>query len=426
MVTYTHPSMNRLRTLFLLLTLLGFASRLMGQARAVTLEQAVETALQNNPGLKAQVAETSAAKYQKRTSVDIPKTQVLWMNGQYNSLNKDNNLTFTQSLPFPTTFAAQSRLGEMRIESSRLKEAVSRNELVYQVRTVYQNLLYLYAQEVLFKKQDSLFTELVRITSLQMATGEGTLLQKTAAETRYNEVQNLLRQNAADRLTYEARLRVLLHAPDPVTTVVQPLVPLSTPLMNDSAQVAQNPTLAYQRSVTEMALQEKKVESNRALPDLTLGYFTQSLVGFQTQPDGTDRYFSSQDRFTGFTVGLAIPIWFVPAHARVKTAGARSDASRFQTQYIERQLQGDWHQAVQQFEKHRNSLTYYQRSALPNADLLLTQSGVSLRAGEISQAEYRLNVQQALGIQEGYLQTVLLYNQSILTLEFLSGTYSKN
>ena len=27
---------------------------------------------------------------------------------------------------------------------------------------------------------------------------------------------------------------------------------------------------------------------------------------------------------------------------------------------------------------------------------------------------------------EGYLQTVLLYNQSILTLEFLSGTYSKN
>lgn len=418
--------MNFRRLLLLIMVGASFPIQLLGQPRAITLAQAEEAALANNPGLKATAAETEAAAYQKRTSVDIPKTQVLWMNGQYNSLNKDNNLTFTQSLPFPTTFSSQAKLGEKRIVSSQYKEASSRNELIYQLRQVYQTLLYLYAREALLKRQDSLFLELVRITTLQLATGEGTQLQKAAAETRHNEVQNQMRQNTADLLTYNAQLNVLVHADDPVTAVSTPFIPLTTTLTSDPSMVSDNPALAYQRSLGEVAAQEKKVEGNRALPDLTLGYFTQSLTGFQTQPDGTDRYFSSSDRFSGFMVGLAVPIWFVPAQARVKSAGARSQAAQYQTQNLQRQLQGQWQQAVQQFEKHRNSLAYYQQSALPNAELLLKQSVISLRAGELSQAEYRLNVQQAISIDEGYIQTVLLFNQSILTLEFLTGAYAKN
>lgn len=399
---------------------------LYGQQRAITLDEAIRTTLHQNPGLKAAASETRAARYQKRTSVDIPKTQLMWMSGQYNSINKDNNLTLTQSLPFPTVFTSQSKLGEIRIESGQFREVAARNELVYQLHLVHQTLQYLYARQQLLLRQDTLFTELVRTTSLQLSAGEGTLLQKTSAETRLNEVKNQLRQNAADQLTYNAQLRVLLNTADEVTLIPVPFVPLSTPLFNDSTQVSNNPQLVYQRSLQSVASQEKRVEANRALPDLTLGYFNQSLIGVQTQLDGTDRYYSSSDRFSGFMLGVSVPIWFVPASARVKAAGARSDAARYNTEQLERQLHGEWNKAIQQFEKYRNTLAYYSSSALPNAELLLKQSVVSFRAGEISQADYRLNVQQALGIQESYIQTVLSYNQSIHTLEFLTGVYSKN
>lgn len=396
------------------------------QVRTVSLEEAIQDALKQNPGLQATRSETEAVRQLKRTAVEIPKLQALWMTGQYNSLNKDNNITLTQGLPFPTVFTSQSKLGSLRIESSQYRETSTRNELIYQVKRIFQTMQFLHAREALLRRQDSLFAELVRTTTVQLATGEGTLLQKTSAETRHNEIRNQIAQNLADQLTARAQLRVLLNADDEVTIAAGDFTPLTTTLANDIGQVSDNPLLAYQRSLSTVAQQEKRVEANRAMPDITVGYFNQSLIGFQTQPDGTDRYFSSNDRFSGFMVGLAIPVWFVPSAARVKAASARSETARLQAVSLEKQLQGEWRQAVQQFEKNNSSLNYYRNSALPNAQLLLRQSTAAFRAGEIGQADFRLNVQQGLAIQEAYLQTLLDYNQSILMLEFLAGTYAKN
>ncbi|MBL7850492.1 MAG: TolC family protein [Cyclobacteriaceae bacterium] len=421
-----YPSIMKLTGTAVILVMLLWTSPARSQARIVSLDEAIRTAVEQNPRLRANASETEAATHLKRTAVDIPKLQAMWMSGQYNSLNKDNNLTITQNLPFPTVFTSQSRLGELRVESSRFREAASRNELIYQVKLVYQALQFLMAREKLLRSQDSLFAELVRTTTLQLATGEGTLLQKTSAETRYNEIKNQMVQNLADQLTFRAQLRVLMNTPDEVSFPTGDFQPMTTSLVDDVGQVSDNPMLAYQQSLSSVAQQEKRVEANRVLPDLTLGYFNQSLIGFQTQPDGTDRLFSADDRFTGFMVGLAIPVWFVSPAARVKAAGARSESARYQAESMEKQLQGEWRQAVQQFEKNNSSLSYYTRSALPNAQLLLRQSTAAFRAGDIGQADFRLNVQQALSIQETYLQTVFDYNKSILMLEFLAGTYSKN
>ena len=426
MIRISHPLVMKLLLAAGVLAALLLPSPGYTQARLVSLEEAIQTAVAQNPSLRAAASETEAVRHLKRTSVEIPKTQALWMSGQYNSLNKDNSITITQSLPFPTVFTSQSRLGELRVKSSQYRELASRNELIYQVKQVCQTLQFLQARERLLRSQDSLFAELVRTTTLQLATGEGTLLQKTSAETRYNEVKNQMVQNLADQLTARAQLRVLMNTTDDVSLLPSDFLPLNTTLVNDLGQVTENPLLAYQQSLSSVAKQEKRVETNRSLPDLSFGYFSQSLIGFQTQPDGTDRYFSADDKFSGFMVGLAIPIWFVPSAARVKAAGAQSESFRLQAESVEKQLQGDWRKAIQQFEKHSGSLRYYRESALPNAQMLLRQSTTAFRAGEIGQADFRLNVQQAISIEESYLQTVLDYNQSVLSLEFLAGTYVKN
>ncbi len=427
MVPITHQLMNRKIWTIVLLAAATSTLRVgHGQGQPITLDQAIRTALQSNLGLQSTALEVDIQGQLKRTATEIPKTQAMLMYGQYNSLNKDNNLTLTQSIPFPTVFASQAKLGTLYVQSSEYRQAISENELTYQVKQVYQMLRYLHAQHALLLRQDSIFADLVRITSLQYKTGESTLLQKTSSETRYNEVQNLIRQNLADQHTYGSQLRILINAPEEIVIVPDPYKPMTTTLVDDSSQVVSNPMLAYQRSLSSIAVQQKRVDSNKALPDLTVGYFNQTLIGFQQQLDGTDRYFSSSDRFSGLLVGVAIPIWFIPAHARVRASSIRSSAAQLNTQYQEKQLYGEWNKAIQQFNKYQNSLAYYDRSALPNAELILRQSNLAYRAGDISQADYRLNLQQALAIEEGYLQTILQYNQSIITLEFLSGTYSKN
>ena len=202
-----------------------------GQGRPITLDEAVQTALKGNLGLQSSALEVDVEKQLKRTATEIPKTQAMLMFGQYNSLNKDNNITLTQSIPFPTVFTSQSKLGTMHVQSSEYKRATSENELTYQVKQVYQTLRYLHAQQALLLRQDSIFADLVRIMSLQHKTGEATLLQKTSSETRYNEVQNLIRQNQADQRTYGSQLQILINAPDEISIVPDRYLPLSTTLV---------------------------------------------------------------------------------------------------------------------------------------------------------------------------------------------------
>ena len=396
------------------------------QPRVVSMDEAIQFALKNNLGLQSTALEVDVEMQRKKASTEIPKTEVMLMVGQINSVLTDNNVQILQTIPFPTVFTSQSKLGELRVQSSKYKKAASENELVFQVKQVYLNLLYLQSQQNLLHRLDSLFSTLVEHAALRYKTGEATLLQKTGVETQYKEVQNLLHENASDQLTNSNQLRILMGEQQDVIAAYQALQPLTTTLFDDIDQITNNPQLEYRRSLTSVAFQEKRVEANNALPDLSFGYFNQNLPGYKQQTDGTNPYFSPGYRFNGFMVGISVPIWFAPNSARIKSSTLRATSTRLNTDYYEKQLSGEWQKAVQQFHKQQRSLDYYKQSALPNAELILHQSQKSYDAGEIGQADYRLNLQQVLSIEENYLETLLQYNYCIITLEFLSGKYSPN
>lgn len=401
---------------------------LVGQAqpRVIGLDEAIRSALQNNTGLQSISLEVEIEKRRKQAATEIPKTQAMLAVGQINSALTDNNLQITQAIPFPTVFTSQSKLGNLRVQSSHYRKASSENELVFEVKQAYLMLLYLQSQRNLLNRQDSLLTKLIEHTSLRYKTGEATFLQKTAIETRYHEIQNRIGQNQADQSTQANQLRILIGEAQEVKAQPMALQPLTTTLTNDSLEITNNPQLEYRHALTRIALQEKRVEANKALPDLTIGYFNQNLTGFQQQQDGTNVYYSPAHRFTGFMVGISLPIWFLPNNARIKSTSLRAASSRLSTDYYEKQLHGEWQKAIQQFHKQSHSLDYYKQSALPNAQLILRHSQLAFDAGEIGQADYQINLQQVLSIEEGYLQTLLQYNITIITLEFLSGKSSNN
>jgi cobalt-zinc-cadmium resistance protein CzcA len=89
--------------------------------------------------------------------------------------------------------------------------------------------------------------------------------------------------------------------------------------------------------------------------------------------------------------------------------------------YEKDMLQGQYRQAVQLWLKEKSNLEYYRNSGLPNAKMLLDQSLAAYENGEISYSAYLVNLQQALGIRQKYLQALNTYDQRVLFLEFLTG-----
>ena len=404
-----------------ILLLLGFCSLTgFSQSSKLSVEQAIDLALKNNLGIKSAAYEVESQKQLKKTGFDLPKTNVALLYGQYNGFPKnDNNISVTQSLPF-AVLGSQASLNRSLLASSELKKASTENELVYQVKQVFYQIAFLQGRNGLLLQQDSLYEGFLKSASLRYKTGETNLLEQATAETQRNEVKNQLRQNEASITVLRTQLKTLLNSetlPEISENTLRELEFNATP---DTTALAANPFLSYMRQQVEVAKSEKKVEAAKFAPDLLIGYFNQTLIDVPNTENGAIA--TSRDRFTGFQLGVAIPLWFVPHQGRVKAAEFNRKAAESNYTHQHNSMQGQLQQAAQLYGKNRNSLEYYRTSALPNAELILKQSQIAFRGGEIGYAEYLLGVRNAISIKEGYLQTLNDYNQSIIYIEFLSGT----
>lgn len=402
----------------ILIPLFLFTLAAQAQSDKLTIEQAVTEALKNNAGIKAAAYEVELQKQLKKTSFDLPKTDISLMSGQYNSYSNDHNVTISQAIPF-TVFGSQGALNRSVVASSELKKAASENELGFKVKQTYYQLSFEQTRRNLLFQQDSIYEGFLKSASLRYKTGETQLLEQTTAEAQRNEVRNQLQQNERLIVVLKTQLKTLLNSDELPEISESQLNELTFQESIDTTVLATNPSLAYTRQQVEVAKAQKKVENAKFAPDLLVGFFSQTLIGTANPENGAIA--STSDRFTGFQIGLAIPLWFVPHQGRAKAAAFNQQAVQSNYKNFEINLKGMWEQAIQQFLKNKSSLDYYKTSAIPNADLILKQSQTAFVNGEIGYAEYLLGVRSAINLKEGALQTLNDYNQSIIYLEFLSG-----
>ncbi len=405
-------TIQNLAILLLLNTSMVFGQRM-------SREQAVQAALQNNQMIKSAEFQVEYFKQLKKAGTDIGKMSAVWMHGQYNSIYQDNNLTLTQSLPFPTALGAQVRLGKEQVIGSEKNLVMAQNTLVFEVKTAYEQLLYQEALKKLLLSQDSLYTDFAKASSSRYKAGESNLLEKTTAETQSLEVKNLVRQNDADIQISQAKIQALLKSENPVEAgdILKRLTP-----PDEAVSFQNNPQLDYLRQQVLISGQFKTLERNKILPDLMLGYFVQSLTGIQNI-NGQDQFYPRSYRFQGFQLGLGIPLWFAPHIARSKAAAYQEEASRKNAEYYETTLGGAYSQSIKELEKSQAGLYYYETSALQNADLILSQARKAYRGGEIGYIEYLQSLRNALSIKSNYLLSLNQFNQSIVKLEFLLGIF---
>ena len=409
------------RSMRSILSLVALLAGFVGHTQTqVTLEEAVAQALRNSKNIQAASLNIDYQQQVKRSATDIGKTSVMYMRGQYNSYVKnDNNITITQSIPFPTVFTSQNALGKSLVRGGELQKAATENELAFQVKQAFYELQYRKAREVLLAQQDSIFGNLVKAAEVRYRTGETRLLEKTSIETQHSEAANALAQARGDIAIYQRLLSTLMNSPTLVDIVSQDLDERSLSIALDTASARQNPRLAYLRQQVVIADAERKVAGAKFLPDINLGYFNQTLIGTARNESGS--LASSSDRFQGFQVGVSLPLWFGPQAAKVRASAINRERAQATFEYDQTIMQGQWQQAVQEYIKDKSSVDHYKGSALKNAELLLKQSELAFRSGEIDYTELWLTTRNAIQIRENYLNSLNNLNQSVITLEFLAG-----
>lgn len=394
------------------------SSTLQAQMPVFTLEQAISTALRNNPALQAATTEIDLQRALQRTSTEIGKTSVLLMLGQYNSAAQDNNLTLTQTIPFPTTFTSQSAYWDAVIRGAELKRSLSRNELVIAVKSAFYHLTVLLERERLLQEQDTLTKAFAKAAAIRYTTGESTQLGASTAALQASEQEALLRQIRADIATAERQLQMLLASEAPVRIAQTGSLKYTLQMPDETTVLRHNPLYAFIKQQASVAAAQQALEGARVLPDVQIGYFSQTLIG--TQEGG--RTFGANDRFAGVQIGLALPLWITPHLAKIEAASLAHDIAVINANAVRVQIVGEYNKAVQQFLKFAATIEYYEKSALPQAELIQTTARKSFERGEISYVEYGQSLTRVLAVKTNYCESLLQYNQAALTLELLAGS----
>jgi cobalt-zinc-cadmium resistance protein CzcA len=356
----------------------------------------------------------------KGASWDIPKTIIDGQYGQFNSYSKDNSFTVSQSFAFPTVYINQNKLAKANIKSSEWQLKTSQLEIATQVKQIYWQLAYLYSKQKLFAYQDSLYTGFQKAAELRAKTGETNRLEMISARSQSLEIKNQLQQINADLVIYNQKLQTILNIETtlyPADTVLHRIDYLPA---SDNSVLTTNPSVGYINQQVEVSRLEKKVESSRILPDLSIGYFSQTIRGSQ-DVNGIPRTFGAADRFTGIQVGIAVPLWFAPYSAKAKAAKFKEKVAQTNAEYYSKSLSGSYRSLMLEFSKNSNSVDYYEKQAIPEADLIIEQATRSYKAGAIDYLDYILSLNRALSIKQSYLDAQNNYNQTIISIDFITG-----
>ncbi|GAB2562425.1 CusA/CzcA family heavy metal efflux RND transporter [Spirosoma aerophilum] len=393
------------------------------RATPFSLSEALNQTMLANPLVRVSTLTIGVQQALRGTANDVGKTDLSVSLGQYNSPYFDQSLSLGQRLPAPALIRSQRRLLESRVSGAEAESRLTRQELVQQTKSTYYELIYLRALRTELIRQDSLLRAIVEAAGLRRRTGEGTLLEQTAAEVEARQVQLALSQHQADEQIQRRRLQTLLGASSlpQITDSVLTARPLRfSP--TDTLALAQNPELALLAQQVLMAQRETDLERARLKPDYSVSVTNQSLRGFYPQADGSEQYYNASHRFFYGQLGISIPLVAKPLRARVQAGELNQQRTQASLNARRQSLQGAYEELIQTYRKNQQTLVYYQQSALPQAALIRQTAERSYRAGEIGYVELLQNLRTVIGIQTGYLTALNDYNQTVINLEFILGS----
>lgn len=388
-------------------------------AKNISLDNAIETALQNSIALKADNLYIQSAQNLIKTANELPKLETNLQLGQYNSINFDNAVQVSQTIPYPTLFGAKKDLINAEIKSKEFQQKITAYELKNQVRMYYYQLIYFQHNKIKLQHLDSLYIDFVNATALRYKVGEVKKMEVNTAEIKRGEITLMLQQNEAYLINAYNILKGLMNIKEDFTIpTIATYQPLAISSIVDSLTVVNHPNIKALYQEAQIAERKIAVEKAEGMPNFTLGYTNQSLIGIQTI-NNQERYFGAGHRFNVANFGVSIPITGGVTKARMQSLSFQKQAAETNAQYLQHLLETQLQNAIQQYQQAVVQYQFYQQQALPNAEEIVKAVKLGYRTGDIDYLEYLYTLQTATDIELKYLEAIQQVNQSVVIIQNL-------
>jgi len=266
----------------------------------LTVTQAVQVALADNPGLAEMQARATAlaAIAPQVSSLPDPVLSANLLNLPTDSFNLSQEpmtsvqIGLSQALPFPGKLALRGQAAAQQAQAATADVGEMRLALVQDVRSIWWNLFYLDRALATVERNQQLLRQFFEVARLKYTLGDGLQQDTLLAQTELAKLLDGVIQLQGLRRSEEARLNALLNRPT-LQTLVLPqgaAAPFQTlPSEHALLQLAEQnrPLLAAQRSRQAAAQTQVELAKKDYYPDFTVGVAYGKRSG--NNPDQTSR-----------------------------------------------------------------------------------------------------------------------------------------
>lgn len=397
------------------LAILMVFSAQMGIAQTpVSLNQAVEMALQQNRAVKN---ERLVAEYRRKlihSGSNLPQTSVVGEYGQMNSIYTDLRLGVSQNISFPTVYTSQKALLNEEWKSSVLNAGLKEVELTKQVGQAYYDLAYLLDKQRLLEKTDSLFSKYRDIAILRYEKGEVNILEKATADNQQGQIKIQLIRLQRDLEIALLRFQLLLNTETVYVPESDEAVFSRIPSVADTSLLSTHPALQYLKQQQEVAVASTHVERQKLLPDLTVGYNVMGMQGTGADDVAYDRNL----RFQSVYLGVGIPIFFGGQKAKITASKMQETIARNEYETNRQLLETTYLTVLESYKKYQEEVEYFEETALKNAVLVTEAADKQYQNGDINYLERVLLINQSVEIQNNYIETLRNRNMAITEINY--------
>jgi cobalt-zinc-cadmium resistance protein CzcA len=404
-----------------ILPLLAGISIAGAQETTRNLQECIEIAMQGNLTMQSGKISVERAKRLQATAFNIEKTNLSLTQDPTSGGSPDNSMSVSQNFDFPTVYTSRHSLlkAETGLERSNLE--VTRNELVRQISSVYCQLLYARENILILKHQDSIYKKYVSMVTAKVKAGETGRLEQLNADRILGENQTELQKAETDYRNVRLTMQLLLNTDELINPAETGITVIAADYLPpgdfNPFQTPVNQVFESKKTIGRKSLNLAKQEF---LPSFSFTLRSQYIIS-KFNPYNIQKERFDGGNFMGFEAGIKLPVFFADRIAKTRAARCEVNMLNMQQQDALLSLGMEYQIALNEYEKAKNILNYYQTQSNRRADEISRIAQISYEKGEIGYLEYIQNLKSATELQLKYTDAVNNYNQSVIKINYLQG-----
>ncbi len=394
-------NLSKVSLVALLIALSFMANAADGQTRLVSLDEALDIAMQNNPRLKIAGADIERSRAAKGEVWDGGSTSFSYSWGQLNdTYRKDHEIVIEQSLgSFLTPFYKNALVNTLITKGEHYRDLVKK-EVVAEVKRCWYYYQYACQVKSLYDEQEQLSQKLRESGELRYQQGDIDLAERNMIAAAASDIHTRWMQACEEVQLAARRFTWACYSPDDI--LPRDTVLTIQPFMAELMPISHN-YIGYFTAQVQEKKDMLRIERSKFFPEFSVGYTQQKIYPL--------------NRLNAWTVGVSAPLLFFPQRSRSKQAKVDLRIAEWENESNCKQLENKVEELYRQIAQQRRSLDYFQNAALKEASSLQESALLKFKESETDIATLVQSLNSAREIMRNYIETIYNYNVSILEIE---------